>query len=226
MAAGARIIVSMLMDEPAIILNHTKIRDNAIVIHALSRSYGRKSFLVRTGPKARMAFYLPLNIIELSVTENPKTDLWLAAPVNIMYPLLGIRNDIFKNSMSLFMAEVLYRTLKDGTSEDGLYDWCVRQILTLDAIKADFSNFHIRFLLELCVALGFRPEAADMAPFSGPNQELIEQFMCRDLPGSMLIPLSGQLRNDIAASIIKYLEFHTESTINIRSLSVLRELFT
>ncbi len=215
----------MLMDESAIILNYTKIRDNAIVIHTLSRSYGRKSYIVRTGPKAKMAFYLPLNIIELSVTENPKTDLWLASPVNAAYPLLGIRNDIFKNSMSLFMAEVLYRTLKDGVSEDGLYDWCVRQILTLDALKADFSNFHIRFLLELCVALGFRPESADMAPFSGQNQEIIEQFMCLDLPGAMLIPLSGQLRNDIAASIIKYLEFHTESTINIRSLSVLRELF-
>ena len=207
-------------------LNYTKIRDNAIVIHTLSKSYGRKSFLVRIGPKAKMAFYLPLNILELSVTESPKTDLWLAAPVNATYPLLGIRNDIFKNSMSLFMAEVLYRTLKDGASEDGLFDWCVGQILTLDALQADFSNFHIRFLLELCVALGFRPEASDMAPFSGANQEIIEQFMRQELPGSMLIPLTGQLRNDIASSIIKYLEFHTESTINIRSLSVLRELFT
>ena len=41
----------------------------------------------------------------------------------------------------------------------------------------------------------------------------------------MLIPLSGQVRNDLASSLIRYLEFHTESTINIRSLAVLRELF-
>ena len=42
---------------------------------------------------------------------------------------------------------------------------------------------------------------------------------------SFLILLNGQLRSDIAASIIKYLEFHTESAINIRSLQVLHELF-
>ena len=125
----------------------------------------------------------------------------------------------------MFMAEVLYRIIKDGASEEGLYDWCIRQILTLDALESDFSNFHIRFLLELCVALGFRPEASDMEPFSGDNQNLIEQFMHADLPASMLIPLNGQLRSDIAASIIKYLEFHTESAINIRSLQVLHELF-
>ena len=213
------------MDEAAIVLNYTKIRDNTIVLHTLSRSYGRRSFLVKTGAKAKMAFYLPLNILELSVTENTKSDLWYAIPVAASYPLLGIRNNVFKNTMSLFMAEVIYRTMKDGASEDGLYDWCVRQILTLDALKSDFSNFHIYFLLGFCVALGFRPEATDMAPFSGDNQDIMEQLMRSDLPSAMLIPLSGKIRNDLASSIIRYLEFHTESTINIRSLSVLRELF-
>ena len=214
------------MDESAIVLNYTKIRDNTIVLHTLSRSYGRKSFLVKTGARAKMAFYLPLNILELSITENTKSDLWYAAPVAASYPLLGIRSNVFKNTMSLFMAEVIYRTMKDGASEDGLYDWCVRQILTLDALQSDFSNFHIYFLLEFCIALGFRPEAADMAPFSGDNQDIMEQLMRSDLPSAMLIPLSGRVRNDIASSIIRYLEFHTESSINIRSLSVLRELFT
>ena len=102
------------MDEQVIILNYTKIRDNSIVVHTLSRTYGRKSFLVRTGAKAKMAFYLPLNILELSVTENPKSDLWYARPVAAKYPLLGIRNNVFKNAISLFMAEVIYRTVKDG----------------------------------------------------------------------------------------------------------------
>ena len=213
------------MDEAAIVLNYTKIRDNTIVLHTLSRSYGRRSFLVKTGAKAKMAFYLPLNILELSITENTKSDLWYATPVAASYPLLGIRNNVFKNTMSLFMAEVIYRTMKDGDSEDGLYDWCVRQILTLDALQSDFSNFHIYFLLGFCIALGFRPEVADMAPFSGDNQDIMEQFMRSDLPSAMLIPLNGSVRNDMASSIIRYLEFHTESAINIRSLSVLRELF-
>lgn len=214
------------MDEQVIILNYTKIRDNSIVVHTLSRTYGRKSFLVRTGAKAKMAFYLPLNILELSVTENPKSDLWYARPVAAEYPLLGIRNNVFKNAISLFMAEVIYRTVKDGAAEDGLYEWCEHQILTLDALQSDFSNFHIYFLLEFCIALGFRPEVADLLPFTDENQAVVAQFMRSDLASAMLIPLTGRVRGDIASSIIRYLEFHTESAINIRSLQVLHELFS
>ena len=65
-----------------------------------------------------------------------------------------------------------------------------------------------------------------MIPFTGEYQPFVEQFMRSDLPTAMLIPLSGRVRSEIASSIIRYLEFHTESTINIRSLQVLHELFT
>ena len=49
--------------------------------------------------------------------------------------------------------------------------------------------------------------------------------MKEDFASSMLIPLSGAVRNEIAEDILRYLEFHTESSINVNSLKVLRELF-
>ena len=42
---------------------------------------------------------------------------------------------------------------------------------------------------------------------------------------AMLLPLKGVDRNEIAESILKYIEFHTESKVNVRSLSVLREIY-
>ena len=41
----------------------------------------------------------------------------------------------------------------------------------------------------------------------------------------MLIPMSGELRNDMAERLLKYIEFHTESAVNVNSLKVLHELF-
>ena len=60
--------------------------------------------------------------------------------------IIGIRENLFKNSMTMFMAEVLYRAIKDGANEEGLYEWCEKNILLLDSIQSDFSNFHIHFL--------------------------------------------------------------------------------
>jgi hypothetical protein len=41
----------------------------------------------------------------------------------------------------------------------------------------------------------------------------------------MLIPLNGAVRNALSEEILKYIEFHTESSVNVNSLKVLHELF-
>lgn len=208
-----------------IVLNHTKIGDNSIVLHTLSAEYGRRGFLVRVSPKTAMALFLPLNILQAEVTENPKSDLWFARNFVSISPLNGIRSNIHKNTMTLFMSEVLYRVVKDQTNEDGLADWLKGQILTLDALESDFANFHLLFLLNLCSALGFDPDTAGIAPFADIHLAQVENLLKRPFAEAMLMPLSGADRNAIAESILKYIEFHTESAVNVRSLAVLREIY-
>ena len=216
----------MTKNTELIILHTTKFGENSIVAHTLSKEYGRRSFLIRgVGKRAVMTLMLPLTVLEAEVVETTKSTLFTARNLTAKYPLMGIRNNIYKNSMTLFMSEVLYRTLKDGANEEGLFEWCERSILLLDAIENDFSNFHLRFLLEFAVALGFSPQASDLMPFVGDHYPLVERLMKEDFADVMLIPMNGLLRNEIAEFILRYLEFHTESTINIASLKVLRELF-
>lgn len=208
-----------------IVLHTTKFGENSLVIHTLSRDYGRRGFLVRGAGKKSMALFLPLNILEAEIVESSKSNLYTARNIISRHPLIGIRNDIFKNTMTMFMSEVLYRAIKDGTKEEGLYEWCQKSILLLDAIESDFSNFHIRFLLELSIAMGFSPESRDLSPFAGEHFQIIEKFLSLPFAESMLIPLNGPVRNEIAERLLRYLEFHTDSALNINSLKVLRELY-
>ena len=172
-----------------------------------------------------MSLFLPLNILEADVQESTKSTLFTARNLTSRHPLLGIRSNVFKNSMTMFMSEVLYRVIKEGAAEQGLYEWCERNILLLDAVQHDFSNFHLRFLLELTVALGFSPESRDLQPFVGDHYPTVERFMQTSFAESMLIPLSGQTRNEMAEDLLRYIEFHSESALNVNSLKVLRELF-
>lgn len=217
----------MTVNTELIILHTTKCGENAIVAHTLSKEYGRRSFLIRgVGKNARMTLMLPLTILEADVVETTKSTLYTARNLSAKYPLLGIRNNLYKNSMTMFMSEVLYRTVKDGANEEGLFEWCERNILLLDAIDSDFSNFHIRFLLELAVALGFSPESKDLMPFVRDRFPIVERFMKEDFADAMLIPLNGPVRNEIAEDILRYIEFHSDSAINISSLNVLRDIFS
>ena len=209
-----------------IVLGHTKFGDNSIVLHTLGRKYGRRSFLVRVGKRAGMALFLPLNILEADITENPKSTLWSARNFSSRTPLSGIRDSVYKNAMTMFMAEVLFRVLKEGAVEEGLFDWCCGQILTLDAIERDYSNFHLLFLLGLASALGFRPQFEALLPFVESRRPVEIKKLLTLPPGeALLVPLTGEVRTAICEDILRYLSFHCEAPINIRSLPVLRELF-
>ena len=209
-----------------IVLHTTKFGENSLVVHTLSKEYGRRGFLVRgAGKKSAMSLFQPLSILEADIMETSRSNLYTARNISLRHHLSGIRGNMFNNSMTMFMSEVLYRCVKDGANEEGLYEWCERNILLLDSIESDFSNFHLRFLLELSMALGFSPQTQDLMPFTGVHYPVVERLMKESFAETMLIPLSGSVRNEIAEELLRYIEFHTESALNVNSLKVLRELF-
>ena len=206
-----------------IVLNTTKVGDSSLVVHALSRDLGRRSFIVAAGKGASL--FQPMNILDAEVVENPKSELWRLRRVSSAYPLTGIRGNIHKNTVKLFLGELLFRSIKEGASEEGLFDWCAAKILTLDAMEADFANFHLRFILELAGALGFSPSAEDLLPFADEHARRIQALLTASEADFMLIPLNGRERGAIASALVDYLGYHLETPLNIRSLRVLSELY-
>lgn len=208
-----------------IILNTTKVGEKSLVIHALTPGWGRRSFVTNVPKGGSMALFMPMNIIEGVVCENPKSELWRIKGMGTDFPLNGIRTDIMKNSITMFMSEVLYRAIRDGANEDGLFDWCKKSILTLEALESDFSNYHLRFLFELASALGFSPSRTDLQPFAGEYMSRMENLLSISMSEFLMYPLNGDTRNEIAEVLLRYIAYHTECQLNVRSLRVLHELF-
>lgn len=215
----------MVRSTQLIILNTTKVGERSLVLHALSPDWGRRSFITSVPKGGGMALFQPLSVLDAEVTENPRSELWRTHALSASHPLTGLRTSAAKNAMTLFMSEVLWRTVRDGAREDGLFDWLERSILTLDALEGDYANYHLRFLLEFAAALGFSPSLEDLMPFAGGHLSEIRTLLQTDLAGSLLIPLNGQARNEIAELLLRYIGYHAETRIEVRSLRVLRELF-
>ena len=141
-----------------------------------------------------------------------------------LYTLARFRSPTLNRYLLPMLARQQYTFLKEGLQKCR-YDWCRKSILTLDALDSEFSNYHLRFLLELAVCLGFSPEAADLRPFVGDCSPQVEALLRLDFASSMLLPLNGRTRGAIAEGLIRYLGFHLDYPLNIRSLPVLTELF-
>ena len=208
-----------------IIIGTTKVGEKSLVLHTLSAQYGRRSFIVSISKSSSMALYLPLNILSGEVNDNHLSDLWRVSALRAEYPLAGLRGDVRKNTMTMFLSEVLFRCLRDGEYSYELYDWCRQSILTLDALGEDFANFHLLWLLDLCGVLGFSPRIDDIMPFAEERLEDIRQLLTLDRSSALLFSLSGARRSDIASILLEYLGYHLDTRLNIRSLAVLRELY-
>ena len=124
----------MTFDDRVIVLNTTRVKENSIVLHTISETYGRKSYLVRIGRNTGMSYFLPLNILEISVTENPKSDLWYARAISAEVPLNSIRDNIYKNTISLFMA--IRKTGSMTGSGIRFCPWMLWRVISATSISA------------------------------------------------------------------------------------------
>lgn len=209
-----------------IVLNSVKYGEKSLVLQCLCRDLGRRSFFVRSA--ASVASLIdPMSVLEGSVVESPHFASSMPSVTSlsrrVSFP--GIRSSVYKSSITMFMAEVIYRTMPEGVAEDGVYDWCVGKLALLEALDKDFGNYPLIFLMELSVNLGFRPRSEDIAPFVSPEHiETVHQLMSLPFAEAMLVPLSGRVRNSISDSLLRYMELHLDTSLNIKSLPILREL--
>ncbi|MBO4263160.1 MAG: DNA repair protein RecO C-terminal domain-containing protein [Bacteroidales bacterium] len=206
-----------------IVLHSTKFGEKTLVLHGLCDEGGRSSFLVPAGRGAAML--MPLSILEGEAAENPRSELRRLHGVSALYPLTGLRTNPGKSAISLFLSEVLYRSVREDAFSEALFDWCCRQILALDALPRDFSNFHLRFLLEYAAILGFAPSGEGLMPFAGARLSGLLALSQAPFADAMLLPFSGAQRSEMADALLRYLGFHLEMRLDVRSLKVLRELF-
>ena len=187
-----------------IILASTKVGDRSLVLHTLSPEWGRRSFLVGA-TRQNLAMALPLNIVEAEISVSRVSELWRANALECTQSLNSIRSDMTRGAISMFMAEVLYRTVRDGAVESGLYEWCRSSIRLLDSMESSYANFHLRWLLEFAAVLGFTPNAEALRPFAGELSGQIESLLDCSWAEAMLVPLNGELRNHMAKRLISYI---------------------
>ncbi|MCK7537534.1 MAG: DNA repair protein RecO C-terminal domain-containing protein [Marinilabiliales bacterium] len=69
----------------------------------------------------------------------------------------AIPYDLRKSSVALFIAEILYKTIREQEANYELFEYLFHTIQMLDLKPDGISNFHLYFLIQLTKYLGFYP---------------------------------------------------------------------
>jgi DNA repair protein RecO (recombination protein O) len=193
----------------------------------------------------RAAFMQPLTVVDMDVYHTPGKEIQRIKDMRLAFPLVGIPFHPVKNSLALFLSELLFRTLRRTEPDESLYLFLENSIQTLDCCEEGISNFHLIFLLKFSRYLGFEPnqDETDGTYFDLMNGVFLKQKplhvhflppeLSRDFAALLgcdytdmhRLVLSRQKRVDLLEGMIEYYRLHIPDFHGLHSLAVLQSLF-
>jgi len=217
----------MLTKTKGIVIRTTHYGDSSVIVSAFTESEGLQSYMVkgarRSRKDSRMALFQPLTILELVVYQRPQSRLHHLREVKCLHPYRNLHQDIRRESIAFFIAEVLNRVLREQSQPEETYSFLEESLIRLDTINDGLEDFHLHFLLRLCRHLGFGAgTSADIAGAQALPAEV--HSVLQDLIDGKPARLNSSIRRDLLNLLIRYLQRHIEDFGQIRSVDVLREV--
>lgn len=238
----------MIESTKAIVINTIKYGDTSLIATCYTQNCGLKTYMLKgvlksKKGKVRSAYFQPLMQLNLIANHNNKGALNSVREVGVENFYTTIYGNIKKQSIALFLSEILYFSIKEEEKNEALYKYLETSFLWLD-MHTDISNFHLLFLLNLTKYLGFYPELSsiNLSYFDMLNGKFIDSYNLNTVTGSKLsqfkrlfginfdsiheVNFNASNRQDVLTILIQYFELHLEGFRKPKSLTVLKSVFS
>lgn len=241
----------MLIETDAIVLSTLKYGDSSLIARCYCKEIGLKSFLLKgilSSKKGsiKKALFQPLSLICLitQVKNENSEGLHYIKEARMAFPLVEIPSDIKKNSVALFLSEVMTRVItQEGTPHFSLYHFVEKSVMNLEEKK--FSPFfHLKFMIELSHQLGFYPNKSQIDDdyfdlesgcfckassskyiMGGDVVMAFKKLLDTDFDALDLMVIPKSLRIKLLNVLIDYFNLHLQGFGKIKSIDILHEIF-
>ncbi len=233
-----------------IVLHTLKYGDSSMVVYLLTEVGGRRSFMVqgvrsRSGRGSKIALLQPMFLVEFEGLESSRHEMDRFKEVRAGHVMQSLPFDVRKSTIALFMAEVLYRLVRESEPNGLMFDFVWESAVALDALDEGVANFHLWFLAHLSRLLGFSP-GNDYIPDAwfdireglytpiAPRHTLaltpcaartLHDMLECDVRDLGEIGLNRAQRSEFLSSMLAYFGYHLDAIGQVQSVAILREVF-
>ena len=137
-----------------IVLHTVKYGESSLVAYLFTDVGGRQTYMIQgvrssRGRGNKAALFQPMFLLEFEGVEQPHAEMHRMKEVRNLVPLSSVPFDVRKSTVSLFMAEVLYRLIREVEANEPLFDFICSAVQQLDRMEQGVANFHLWFLVRL-----------------------------------------------------------------------------
>lgn len=239
----------MIEKTRGIFLHAVKYSETSLIATIYTEMFGRQSFIINgihgKNSPAKASVFQPLYLLDIEFYYKIGRDIHRLKNARISDPYSNIPFDIRKSTQVLFLAEVLYKCLREEEPNGELFSFIYHSLEILDLSESGISNFHIWFLFRLTRFLGINP-SSDNALISNffdlqsalfvSHEPVHSQFTDKQLTVlfSRLFDVDAssvdQLeytqteRRLILGKLLEYYKIHFEISGEFKSLEILKEV--
>jgi len=238
----------MLISTEAIALSSIKYSESSLIVKCFTLSEGIKSYLIK-GIRSRkknflnLGLFQPLTILEIDANHKNNGNLESLRSAKILHPYKTIPFDIYKNSIALFLSEMLLRSIKEEEKNEALYFFIKNSLIWLDS-SSNYINFHIHFIVKFLKYLGISPNESkinlkgfDMVNgafsnsinknnyISGKVITYFKEFLGTNFDTNDHTISSSKERKELLEFLMKYMQIHLEDFRRPNSLNIMYDLF-
>jgi len=144
-----------------IFLHAVKYSETSLIASIYTEAYGRQTFIIngirrKNSPVSASAFQ-PLYLLDIEMYYKAGREIHRLRNARIANPYATIPFDIRKSTQVLFIAEILYKCLREEEPNPDLFNFIYDSLSILDLTESAINNFHIWFLFKLTRYLGIYP---------------------------------------------------------------------
>jgi len=221
----------MLYKSRAIVLKSHKYGESGIIVQIYTEEFGRQSFIVH-GARNRKARYSPalfnsLSLIDIDLYYKENRDIQTIKEVKPCLILHNITCDIKKSSIAIFIGEILLRTLKEVEPNKLLFSFLYHAIEVLEIAEKGIENYHLIFLFQFSKYIGIYPENYNnLRVFLSDKRIKLDNWLHYSFTQMEDIQLGRNQRQELLKSLVEYYQQNMDGIGEIKSLSILSEVFS
>ena len=153
----------MIQATRGIVFRTTRYGDSSLISSIYTSHFGLQNYLVKGARKSsgksegKAACFQPGAILELVVYHQDSKNLQYIREVNWGYLYTTVYGEVVKNTVALFMIEMLQHCIRQPESNSDLFEFIENSLRDLDlATPKITANFPLYFALRLSALIGFQ----------------------------------------------------------------------
>jgi DNA repair protein RecO (recombination protein O) len=223
--------------------------ETSIIARIYTEQLGLQSYIAKgvrkKGARIKRNLFAPLSILKLVANHKEGEGIRVMREAACEYQLNGIATDMAKTAVSIYISELLLRSVSAQMADPELYGFIEDAILNLDRATGSIAGFPLSFTIGLTQFMGFDPHNNfskletyfDMVEgnfcqhppdhsyyLSSPLSNRLSEVLTALNAGVISIVADHATRSELLKKMIEYFRIHIPAFGEIKSVQVLSDV--